>query len=87
VIGISTDSLAEQQKFSDKEKLNFPLYADAEKKVAKAFGVLSARGFANRVTYVIDKNGIIRKIYKVTDIPKHPDEVLDFVKQNLAAKK
>lgn len=63
--------------------MNFPLFADADKKAAESFGVISARGFANRVTFVIDKQGTIRKIYNVKDIKKHPDEVLTFVKENL----
>jgi peroxiredoxin Q/BCP len=73
-----------QQKFTDKEKLNFPLFADADKKVAKEFGVLSPRGFANRATFVIDKKGIVRKIYPMADFKTHPDEVLKYVKENLA---
>jgi peroxiredoxin Q/BCP len=85
VIGISTDKLADQQKFTDKEKLNFPLYADAEKEIAKKFGVL--RGpFAQRVTFVIDKKGIVRKIYPQVNLRKHPDDVLAFVKEKLTTK-
>jgi peroxiredoxin Q/BCP len=85
VIGISTDKLDDQQKFTDKEKLNFPLYADAERKVSKAFGALMPdRPFAGRMTFVIDKKGIVRKIYPKVDAAKHPDEVLNYVKANLA---
>jgi peroxiredoxin Q/BCP len=88
VIGISTDKLEDQQKFTEKEKLNFPLMADADKEVAKTFGVLNAtRGFANRETVVIDTQGIVRKIYTKVDPATHPDEVLTFVKNNLANKK
>jgi peroxiredoxin Q/BCP len=83
VIGISTDKLADQQKFAAKEKLNFPLYADAEKEIAKEFGVLKGP-YAQRVTFVIDKKGIVRKIYSQVNLRKHPDEVLAFVKENLA---
>jgi len=39
VIGISTDTMDLQQKFVDKEKLNFPLLADTDQKVTKTFGV------------------------------------------------
>jgi len=48
--------------------------------------VLSDRGFASRVTFVIDKTGTVRKIYKVADAGKHPQEVLTYVKENLAGK-
>ena len=64
VIGISTDTLDAQQQFTDKEKLNFPLMADAGKTATQAFGALSrANGVASRYTFVIDKEGIIRKVY------------------------
>ena len=87
MIGISTDMLDDQVKFTDKEKLTFPLYADADKKVSKTFGVLGSAGFAQRATFVIDKKGIVRKIYpKVGDAAKHPDEVLAYVKENLKDK-
>jgi peroxiredoxin Q/BCP len=82
VIGISTDPIEAQQKFSAKEKLNFPLVADADKTAAKAYGVISRDGnYAKRVTFVIDKEGVIRKIYPQVDIRKHPDQVLAFVKE------
>ncbi len=86
VIGISTDKLDDQQKFTDKENLNFPLLADSEKKVTKEFGVAmpANKNFAQRVTFVINKEGKIAKIYsKVADAGKHPDEVLKYVKENL----
>jgi peroxiredoxin Q/BCP len=86
VIGISTDPLDKQQSFTEKEKLNFPLYADADKKAAEAYGVLHPRGFAQRVTFVIDKKGGVRKVYHVKDVKKHPEEVLNYVKDHLAQK-
>jgi peroxiredoxin Q/BCP len=81
IVGISVDKLEDQQKFTDKEKLNFPLLADPEKKVTEMFGALNPqRGFANRYTYVIDKEGVVRKIYTTVKPADHPKEVLDFVK-------
>jgi len=86
VIGISVDKLADQQKFTVKAKLNFPLLADPEKKVTKEFGVLSPSGRAARSTFVIDKNGVVRKIYTSVNPGKHPEEVLAYIKENLAGK-
>jgi peroxiredoxin Q/BCP len=87
VIGISTDTLQQQQQFTDKENLNFPLCADPEKKVAKAFGVLMPQGYAQRATFVIDKKGIVRKIYPKADASKHPAEVLAYITEHVAEKK
>lgn len=85
VIGISTDKLEDQQKFIDKEKLNFPLLADPEQNVSKALGVMvEGRPVTQRVTFVIDKTGTIRKIYPKVDARAHHEvDVLDYVKQNL----
>jgi peroxiredoxin Q/BCP len=64
--------------------LNFPLYADADKKAAKEYGVLGSSGRASRSTFVIDRKGIVRKIYPTAQAAKHPDEVLGYIKENLA---
>ncbi len=51
-----------------KRERRFPLLCDTEKQVAKAYGVLSfTRLFANRVTFVIDKDGVIRHIDEGSD--------------------
>jgi peroxiredoxin Q/BCP len=84
VIGISVDKLEDQQKFTDKEKLTFPLIADSDKAATKAYGALGPRGVAARYTFVIDKQGVIRKVYTKVTPATHPEEVLTFVKENLA---
>jgi peroxiredoxin Q/BCP len=63
------------------------LLADADKKVAKAYGVLLPLGFAQRATFVIDKRGVVRKIYPSANAATNPEEVLKYVKENLADKK
>ena len=77
-----------QGKFIEKEKLSFPLLADPEGKVSKAFGVWQKNGFAKRATFIINKDGNLAKIYaSVSNAGDHPQEVLDFVKEKLAKKK
>jgi peroxiredoxin Q/BCP len=84
VIGISTDKLEDQVKFTQKESLNFPLFADADKTASKAYGVLNEKsGFAMRWTFIIDKKGDVRKIYNKVDTKNHPQEVYDYIKENL----
>lgn len=86
VFGISTDNAEAQAKFIEKEKLTIPLFADPEKSVTTKFGALRPTGgIANRDTFVIDKEGKIRKIYRgVKNAGDHPKEVYDYVKENLA---
>jgi thioredoxin-dependent peroxiredoxin len=81
VLGVSTDSLVRQRRFTDKKQLNFPLLADSDKKIARQFGVLNLFRLARRWTFVIDKAGTIRKIFtKVSNAKNHPAEVLEFLK-------
>lgn len=64
VIGVSADSDASHQSFAGTHKLSFPLISDADGSLRKAFGVEKTFGIIpGRVTYVIDKQGIVRLIY------------------------
>lgn len=60
----SVDPIADNKGFAEKEKADFPLLSDPSKETAQAYGVLSARGFANRWTFYIGKDGKILAIDK-----------------------
>jgi len=66
VLGISMDDLDTQKRFAESLKLPFPLLADPEGKVAKAYGVFN-EGHASRVTFVIGKDGTILKVLEGKD--------------------
>ncbi|QJW94858.1 peroxiredoxin [Frigoriglobus tundricola] len=82
VLGASADPVAKQQEFIDKEKLSMPLLADTDLKLIKELGILNPKGgkTPQRVTFVVDKDGKIAKIYDKVDANKHPKDVLEFVK-------
>jgi peroxiredoxin len=85
VIGISNDPLDLQQKFTDVNKLNFPLFADTKQEVSKAFDV--GKSAAKRSTFVIDKKGAVAKAWPmVKDANAHPEEVVTFVKERFPKK-
>ena len=64
VIGISSDSIASHQQFATKYSLPFTLLSDGEGKVRALYGVPSTFGLMpGRVTYVIDRAGIVRYIF------------------------
>lgn len=65
VIGISGDTVASHQKFAKQFKLPFILLSDSNKKIRNLFGVPSGLFglLPGRVTYVADKNGIIKLIF------------------------
>ena len=88
VIGISGDSSASHQKFIDKHALNFPLLADVDNEVGKRYGVykeksLYGRKFMGyeRTTIVIDKSGIIRKVFPKVKVNGHTAEVIAALKE------
>ncbi|MGA2667308.1 MAG: peroxiredoxin [Ignavibacteria bacterium] len=80
VLGVSVDDIDSHKEFKQKENLNFTLLADPDKNVTKEYGVLSVIGFASRVTFVIDKDGIIRKIYPKVDPSENYKDLLAFLK-------
>jgi thioredoxin-dependent peroxiredoxin len=64
VIGVSDDSSASHEKFATKYRLPFTLLSDTGKQLRKLYGVPSTLGLLpGRVTYIIDKNGIVRHIF------------------------
>ena len=65
VIGISSDSVSSHQKFAKQYKLPFVLLSDASKKIRKLFGVPTGMFglIPGRVTYVADKEGVIKMIF------------------------
>lgn len=61
---ISVDPVADNKKFAAKYDLDYPILSDPEKTVARAYGVLGLRGVAQRWTFYIDQDGVIRAIDK-----------------------
>ena len=59
VVGVSVDPVEKQKEFKDLNHFPYPLIADTDKKVTKAFGQLLPRGVADREAYLVDKSGKI----------------------------
>jgi peroxiredoxin Q/BCP len=77
VIGVSTDTLELQKKFKETNSFPFPLLADTEKTVVKAFGQ-SGAALASREAYLIDRSGkVVYRDEKQTD--KQAEKVLAFL--------
>ena len=80
VIGVSVDSDERHGEFREECGLRFPLVSDEGGALAGSLDLLKQYGdhgtFARRVTYLLDGDGTIRKIWDVTDAGAHPDEVL-----------
>ena len=81
VLGASNDDVPLQQKFIDTNTLPYPLLADKDMKLINELGIASPKGnAAQRVTFVVDKDGKIAKIYTGVQPQTHPKEVVEFVK-------
>jgi peroxiredoxin Q/BCP len=82
VIGISTDDEASHSSFAAHHKLPFILLSDKDNKVADLYGVQRSLGILpGRVTFVIDKEGIIRMNYSSQlNFRKHMDEAINLIK-------
>lgn len=87
VFGISRDNLASHEKFKKKYDFPFDLIADPDETLCGLFGVMvnknmygkKVRGI-ERSTFIIDKQGVIRKIWRKVKVDGHVDEVLAAVK-------
>jgi len=65
VLGISVDRREKNKKFAESLGVTFPILSDEDKSVSRAYGVLiPVIRLAHHVTFVIDKQGVIRQIIK-----------------------
>lgn len=86
LLGVSFDGESSHQSFIEKHNLPFPLVSDEDKSISKAYGTTNRLGGlmpgAKRVTYVIDKQGVIRSvIHHEVLIGKHVDGVIEALKK------
>ncbi len=79
VLGVSTDGVKSHEGFRNKFELNFPLLSDKSKDIITAYGVESEYGSARRVTFLIDKSGVIRHVWMKVKTASHCDEVVEKV--------
>jgi peroxiredoxin Q/BCP len=81
VLGISTDSKKELRRFVREQKLNFPLLTDEKKIVSEKYGVLREDGRDKRITFIVDKKGVIARIIEVADVSSHANLVFEIASQ------
>ncbi len=76
VLGISVQDTASKKAFAAKYKLNFPVLADTDTSVAKAYGVLGASGVAERITFVIGPDGTLQHVDRATRLARQDGKLL-----------
>lgn len=84
IVGVSADDEKKHAKFAEKYNLNFPLLADTEKEVIKAYGVWGPKTFMgktkdgiHRTTFVIDEKGEIENVFKKVKTKEHAEQILE----------
>jgi peroxiredoxin Q/BCP len=78
------DDVESHRRFKERYQLNFPLLSDQKRDVLRRYGVLKEKSvvgvpfrWADRTTFVIDENGIIRRIFRKVQVTHHIREILD----------
>ncbi len=86
VLGVSADDIPSHQKFAEKYGLPFPLLADTDTTVSQLYGVWKEKNMygkkymgVNRETFLIDKDGIVRKVWPKVKAAEHAQEVLETI--------
>jgi peroxiredoxin Q/BCP len=87
VYGISRDSLKSHEGFKAKHGFPFDLLSDAGEQACAEFGVIKMKNMygkrvrgIERSTFVLDRDGLIRREWRGIKVPGHVQEVLNFVK-------
>ena len=87
ILAISPQSVKSHDDFSCKHEFKFPLLADVDKKVIKAYGVWGLKKFMGReydgilrTTFIIDPKGKVAKVYDKVKTAGHAEEILKDIK-------
>ena len=78
VLGASFDTMEKNAKFAKKFEFDFPLLCDVDRRIGVAYGAAedATAGSAKRISYLIGKDGRIRKAYPKVNAAAHPEEIL-----------
>jgi thioredoxin-dependent peroxiredoxin len=80
-VGIRSDAVVKQHRFSQKHRFDFPLLSDPDKAVAKQFGAARGIGPNRRVTFVIDRNGTVLDVIRSElSMKSHADKALEVLR-------
>ena len=81
LFAISIDTIDAQKKFVEEYKIPYLHLSDTQKETCKTYAGLNLAGLAKRSTFIIDKQGVIKKIFRNVDVEKHGQEIANFLKQ------
>lgn len=86
VVGVSNDDANSHRRFAEKQGLDFPLIADTDRSVSRAFEVLRMKNMfgrrfegIERSTFLIDGDGTVREAWRKVKVPGHVEAVLEAI--------
>ena len=84
ILGISADPTKRQKKFGEKQSFQYPLLSDESHEMLEAYEVWGKKKFMgreymgiSRVTYIIDENGFIEKLFEKVSVKSHARDILN----------
>jgi len=80
LFAISVDAVEDQKKFVQEYNIPYLHLSDPTKQACKAYAGLNIAGLAKRSTFIIDKQGVVRKIFRDIDVENHGKEIAETLK-------
>jgi len=84
ILGVSKDDSKQHRKFIDKYELKVALASDTDGSVCEAFGTWVEKSMygrkymgIDRSTFLVDRDGVVKKVWRKVKVPGHADEVLE----------
>ena len=81
LFAISVDTVESQAKFVDEYNIPYIHLSDTQKSASKKYAGLNMVGLAKRSTFVIDKKGIVRSVFREIDAKNHGTQIVESLKQ------
>jgi len=78
---ISIDTVEDQRKFVTEYGIPYRHLSDPQKETCKKYAGLNLAGLAKRSTFIIDRQGVIKKIFRNIDVDNHGKEIANFLKE------
>jgi peroxiredoxin Q/BCP len=81
VYGVSADDVSSLAKFHEEQGLTFPLLSDPDGSAASKYGAWVAdKGYASRVTFFVDPEGVLRRVDRAVAPDTHGKDVVEALK-------
>ena len=81
IFAISIDTVESQKKFVEEYSIPYLHLSDTQKDTCKKYSGTNIAGMAKRATFIIDKNGTIKNIFRDIDVKNHGKQIVESLKK------